>query len=314
MPIYAQSSTLRDLVIPLVDIDQGSLQQDDVLQFNSITNKFENRPLSITDPISLSVSGTNLGGGAEVFKEVTTGDLRYRTLTGSSGVSISTVDDNIVIGITGGVDATGLNIGTGSGIFESKVGNEIRLRTLKVSDTSKNLTITGSAGTGYELEFTNEAENNTASNVGGGYGVFKQKTDEDLEFKTIVAGENVNIVSGTDTLTISVQNEPEVAKGYQFTVSFDGVGNISGISDIPVGWSITNSGNRITVVHDVARMMKYVSYFGLDSTNGWQLRFPTAGYQATVPSGEETTKFIIDINASVAGADVSSTAKVNVVI
>lgn len=313
MPIYAQSSTLRDLVIPLVDIDQGSLQQDDVLQFNSITNKFENRPLSITDPVALNVSGTNLGGGAEIFKEVTSGDIRYRTITGTSDVSVTTVDDTVVIGVTGGVDATGLNIGTGIGIFESKVGNEIRLRSLSLGSSSKNLSLAASTS-GYEVELTNAAEINTASNVGAGHGVYKQKIDENIELKTLVAGENVLLSSSTDEITIALDLSTETAKSYQFSVLFDGVGNIDSISDIPAGWSITNSGNRITVTHNVSRMMKYVSYFGFDASNGWQLRFPTAGYQALVPSGEETTKFTLDLNASVAGADVSSTAKVNVVL
>ena len=40
---------------------------------------------------------------------------------------------------------------------------------------------------------------------------------------------------------------------------------------------------------------------------------PTAGFQATIPVGNETDTFILDINASVAGADASSTAKVNVI-
>lgn len=46
-------------------------------------------------------------------------------------------------------------------------------------------------------------EANTASNVGGGNEVFKQKTGFDLEFRTLVAGTNINIAQTANTLVIS---------------------------------------------------------------------------------------------------------------
>lgn len=49
-------------------------------------------------------------------------------------------------------------------------------------------------------------EANTASNVGAGVGVFKQKTGLDLEFKSLVAGSNVSLVSGTNTITINASS------------------------------------------------------------------------------------------------------------
>lgn len=45
----------------------------------------------------------------------------------------------------------------------------------------------------------------TASNVGTGQGVFKQKTGNDLEFKTILAGSTkVSVVGNTDDVTLDV--------------------------------------------------------------------------------------------------------------
>jgi hypothetical protein len=46
-------------------------------------------------------------------------------------------------------------------------------------------------------------EKNTASNVGGETGLFKQKTGVDLEFRTLSAGTNIQIFSGDNVVTIS---------------------------------------------------------------------------------------------------------------
>jgi len=46
-------------------------------------------------------------------------------------------------------------------------------------------------------------EANTASNVGFGNGIFKQKSGVDLQFKSLVAGVGLNIVPSLDELTIS---------------------------------------------------------------------------------------------------------------
>ena len=105
----------------------------------------------------------------------------------------------------------------------------------------------------------------------------------------------------------------ETATSFQFDAAFDGNGNLQSVSNLPAGWSSSITGNKVTVTHTAAKMVKNISYWGKDASLGWQLRFPNAGFQATIPVGNETTQFILDINASVAGADASSTAKVNVI-
>jgi len=76
-------------------------------------------------------------------------------------------------------------------------------------------------------------EVNTASNVGAGDGVFKQKTGVDLEFKTLIAGTNVTLTPGVDDVTIDS--------------SGGGASTFLGLSDTPGTYS-GNSG-KIPVVN-----------------------------------------------------------------
>ena len=71
---------------------------------------------------------------------------------------------------------------------------------------SKGTTITkndngGGGGTG---------ENNTASNVGSGAGIFKQKVGVDLELKSLIGGTGTTLVVGTDDITINAGGTPLV--------------------------------------------------------------------------------------------------------
>lgn len=70
-------------------------------------------------------------------------------------------------------------------------------------------------------------EVNTASNVGGGNGVFKQKSGVDLEFKTLVAGANVTITPVGDTLVFAASGGGGITAGmyaeYYSTAGYLGI-------------------------------------------------------------------------------------------
>jgi hypothetical protein len=310
MPIYAQSSTLRNLLIPLVAIDQTTLEQDQILQYNATTGKFQNQLLSLTNT-DFIVGADNLGAGAAVFKEESISRLKFRTLTAGSGIVITPGTNEIVIA-SDSATTSATNLGTGTGIFTTKSGKNIQLRSLKAGVGNINLTVTAS-GTGNEIEFLNTAEINTASNLGSGTGVFAQKAGYDLQFKSLVAGNNVSFTTDSTTITITSSNSQNTALSFQFVLNFDGSGAVSTVTNLPTGWSAVVAGSLITVTHNVGSMVKNINYWGSDVINGWQLRFPTSGYQATVPAGSETTVFKMNVNASVAGADANSSAKVNVI-
>jgi len=308
MPIYAQSSTLRTLLIPLVDIDQTTLQDDDLLQYNATTGKFENQPLS-SGGVALVTTASNVGTGDGLFKQKTSQDLEFKSLTSGAGITITANADDIQITATGATD-TASNLGSGEQVFSSKVAGDFQFRTLNEGTGNINFTVTTNAN---EIEFINTAEINTASNLGAGTGLFAQKDDYDLTFKSLVAGTNVTITNDANTVTIASAAEANTSYSYQFGLTFDGSGDIDTITNIPSGWTITRVGNIVTVQHPINRYPKSISYWGKDSVNGWQYRIPTAGYQATMDAGDELTEFKIDVNSTAAGADASSEAKVNVI-
>jgi len=97
---------------------------------------------------------------------------------------------------------TASNLGSGHGIFASEVGNDLQFKSLVAGG---NVTITSNATT-ITINSTASGgggESNTASNVGGGSGWFKQKTGVDLEFRSVIAGSGINITDTTDDYTIS---------------------------------------------------------------------------------------------------------------
>lgn len=76
----------------------------------------------------------------------------------------------------------------------------VYFRTLK--SLSSNLTLNLSSDDDY-VEITTEGEPNTAENIGGGFGLYKDKVGESLRFKSIVAGSNINISDDGSSLVIN---------------------------------------------------------------------------------------------------------------
>jgi lipopolysaccharide export system protein LptA len=69
-------------------------------------------------------------------------------------------------------------------------GDDLRTAFIKVNDNFDELN-------------DKQAENNTASNVGSGVGVFKEKLGVDLKFKSLVAGTNITITPSSSQITIA---------------------------------------------------------------------------------------------------------------
>jgi hypothetical protein len=118
----------------------------------------------------------------------------------SLGQEIQITQNGILL--SSGETNDGTNVGaTGASVFKGKTGLNLEFRKLvagantTITENANEIVIASTGGGSGEV--------NTASNVGGGQILFKQKTGVNLEFKTLVAGTNITLTPGVDTITIS---------------------------------------------------------------------------------------------------------------
>lgn len=179
----------------------GNLQ-DVVLYLSKIVV----RGSSVTEPVGggggggEANTGSNVGAGDGVFKAKVGVDLQFKSLIGGTNVTLTAGTDDITIDATDtGEVNTASNVGGGEDVFKQKVGVDLEFKTLTAGT---NVTITPGTND-VTIAATDTGEDNTASNVGTGEDVFKQKTGVDLEFKTLTAGTNITLTAGTNDVTIA---------------------------------------------------------------------------------------------------------------
>jgi hypothetical protein len=149
-------------------------------------------------------TASNVGGETGIFKQKNGVDLEFYTL--SAGPNIALIQNGDVIGLSGvdpvagsGETNTASNTGNGEGIFAQKTGVDLQFKSilgenLLVSADGDEILLSAAPGAG---------EANTASNVGGGENVFKQKSGVDLEFRTLKSIGPVDIITSGDNLVVS---------------------------------------------------------------------------------------------------------------
>jgi hypothetical protein len=105
---------------------------------------------------------------------------------------------------------------TAAGVFKEVSDDPCQVRFRSLVASGNNLTISENVN---EITFTTEGEPNTASNVGGATGVFKQKTGENLEFKSLTSPTGtLSITGSTSTVDLEVDRN-EVAEIYPVTIT-----------------------------------------------------------------------------------------------
>jgi len=147
--------------------------------------------------------GINVGGGAGVYKDKSGIELEFKTLIAGSNITLTPGIDTITISSSGGGDGevnTASNVGViGDGLFKQKVGSDLEFKKIV---SGANIIITPGIDT-ITVSSVGSGEVNTASNVGSGAGVFKQKTGVDLEFKSFTAGTNITLTQNANDIEIS---------------------------------------------------------------------------------------------------------------
>jgi hypothetical protein len=178
------------------------------------------------------VTGTTFGSNQAVL--TTNAGTDIFKLSGGTNITLTNPTGNeIVISSTGGGSFTNFIISDGSNtqtiddgdtlLFSTNSGltatvsatdtvtfdYELSGMTSESSPTTGDKLLLWDASSGLhknidwnQLPGAGGGEANTASNVGVGFGVFKQKTGVDLEFRSLSGGTNVTITTG-DTIVIS---------------------------------------------------------------------------------------------------------------
>lgn len=146
----------------------------------------------------LSASGetntaSNVGSGADVFKQKTGVDLEFRGINGSEGITAAVNADNIDLSLNTAGLTEELSPASGDELILWDGVNHKRV------DWSN---LPGAGG----------GETNTASNVGSGQDVFKQKTGVDLEFRGIDGTGLVTASTNGDNIELNV-DPADIAAG-----------------------------------------------------------------------------------------------------
>jgi hypothetical protein len=184
----------------------------------------------------------NLGGGIEIYKEKYASDLRIRTISANGLASASLVNDLVVITAEDQFN-TYSEIVSAASHDEFHVYQQTTSAYKKINFENLLVSLSGSG------------EANNGENVGGSNEIFKQKNGVDLQFRTLSAGSNIQIISAADTLTISAISDtnswPTVSANYYTTTQVnvisstikDSIPNLSAGNNI----QLTSAGQVVTI-------------------------------------------------------------------
>jgi len=246
-------------------------------------------------------TASSLGTGEDIFKQKTGVNLEFRSIRGDgSTIAVSTIGDDIVISAPAlGEDNTASNLPGGTGIFASKVGVDLQFKSL-IAGTD--ITFVEGANT-ITINGSSSGEANTASNVGLGNELFKNKSGVDLRFRTLIAGTGItltNSISGDEIVVaatgssgspITIRDEGSIVETSLTEINFTGTGvTASQTSPGVVSVAITSGGGPGTD--------ELVKVSSNDTTGNYLLNKLVAGTNITLTENNNGGNETITISAS----------------
>jgi hypothetical protein len=144
--------------------------------------------------------GENLGTGRELYAGKDGVHLKFKSLLAGDNITLIPSGESVTISSTDTGEANdGVNLGTGHYVYSDKLGVSLRFKSFSAGS---NVNI-ASDSNGITISVPTIGDITTASNTGAGARIWKEKTGADLRFRSIIAGTNVSVTEGTDTVTIS---------------------------------------------------------------------------------------------------------------
>lgn len=89
-----------------------------------------------------------------------------------------------------------------AGVYINTTSNPCSVNLRSISVTGNNISLVQNNN---EIEISTDGEPNTAQNIGGGNGIYKDKNGESLRFKSITTNDNsIQVTENTDTIDIKL--------------------------------------------------------------------------------------------------------------
>ena len=133
-------------------------------------------------------TGQSIGGAVAIYKDKQGTVLRFKSLVAGNNIVLTSFDETIVISLDDSV--LSMFVTAGDNIIVTGNGTE---------------------DTPYIISTINNGEINIGNNVGTGVGLYKEKVNDALVFKTIKAGENITIDENINEVIIN--SVPKIYNG-----------------------------------------------------------------------------------------------------
>lgn len=163
-----------------------------------------------TDEITIDVPNigevntvSSVGAGTQLFSAKVGTDLRFKTLTAGTNVVLDNTSDpnEIEISVTSSAPVDSVNGQTGAVSLDIADLTDVDFSGSGTPQMGEVLTFNGTSWETQPLP-AGSGEVNTASNLGGGAGVFAQKTGVDLEFRSLVGAGGISVTQSGTEITI----------------------------------------------------------------------------------------------------------------